>query len=68
MFIYSNITMPYGCTMDFRYIVPTIMFGMIFIVYGIKDTKYERNVSRLIYVFAIMSVIFELTYMQYLNI
>ena len=68
MFIYSNIAMPYGCTMDFRYIVPTIMFGMIFIVYGIKDTKYERNVSRLIYVFAIMSVIFELTYMQYLNI
>lgn len=64
MFIYSNITMPYACTMDFRYIVPTILFGMVFIVEGIKDTKYEKNVSGVIYFFAILSVVFELTYMK----
>ena len=68
MFLYSNITMPYACTMDFRYIVPTIMFGMIFIVEAIKETKYERAVSSVLYAFAIVSVIFELTYMQNLSI
>lgn len=64
MFIYSNIAMPYACTMDFRYIVPTILFGMIFIADGIKGTKYERAISSVIYLFAILSVVFEIIYMQ----
>lgn len=64
MFIYSNIAMPYACTMDFRYIVPTILFGMIFIAEGIKGTKYERAISSVIYLFAILSVVFEVIYMQ----
>lgn len=64
MFIYSNIAMPYACTMDFRYIVPTILFGMIFIAEGIKGTKYERAISSVIYLFAILSVVFEIIYMQ----
>ena len=64
MFIYSNIKMPYACTMDFRYIVPTILFGMIFIAEGINGTKYERDVSYIIYLFAVLSVVFELMYMQ----
>ena len=68
MFIYSNITMPYACTMDFRYIVPTILFGMIFIVEGIKGTKCEKIVSCMTYLFAILSVIFELMYMQNLSV
>ena len=64
MFLYSNIKMPYACTMDFRYIVPTILFGMIFIAKGIKGTKCERVVSASIYLFAVLSVVFEVIYMQ----
>ena len=64
MFVYSNIKMPYACTMDFRYIVPTILFGMIFITEGIKYMKCERVVATSIYLFAFLSVIFELAYMQ----
>ena len=37
MYLYSNFTMPYGCTMDFRYIVPTVFFGMIFIVNKMEE-------------------------------
>ena len=64
MFLYSNIKMPYACTMDFRYIVPTILFGMIFIAEGIKCTKCERVVATSIYLFAILSIVFEVIYMQ----
>lgn len=31
-FISMNIKLPYGCSMDFRYMVPTIFIGMYFIV------------------------------------
>ncbi len=64
MFLYSNIKMPYACTMDFRYIVPTILFGMIFIAEGIKGAKCERVVATSIYLFAVLSVVFEVIYMQ----
>ncbi len=30
-FIIFNITLPYGCTMDFRYIVPTLLAGAYFL-------------------------------------
>ena len=68
MFIFSNITMPFGCTMDFRYIVPTILFGIVFIAKGIEDTKFVKSVSIVVYLFAVMSIIFEMTYMRYLTI
>lgn len=64
MFLYSNITMPYACTMDFRYIVPTCFFGMIFIAEGIKGTKCENVVSSVIYLFEILAVVFEVTCMK----
>ena len=67
MYLYSNLTMPFGCTMDFRYIVPTIFFGMIFIVNKMEDKSYNK-VTALITTFAVVSIIFELTYMQYLSI
>ena len=67
MYLYSNLTMPFGCTMDFRYIVPTIFFGMIFIVNKMEEKNYNK-VTTLITIFAIVSIIFELTYMQYLSI
>ena len=69
MFIYSNIKMPYACTMDFRYIVPTILFGMIFITEGIKkDSECEKAVSSIVYVFAVLAVVFEIIYMQNLSV
>lgn len=67
MYLYSNLTMPFGCTMDFRYIVPTIFLGMIFIVNKMEDKSYNK-VTTLITTFAVVSIIFELTYMQYLSI
>lgn len=67
MYLYSNLTMPFGCTMDFRYIVPTVFFGMIFIVNKMEDKSYNK-VTTLITTFAVVSIIFELTYMQYLSI
>lgn len=64
MFLSSNISMPYACTMDFRYIVPTCFFGMIFIAEGIKGTKCENVVSSVIYLFEILAVVFEVTCMK----
>ena len=68
MFVYSNIKMPYACTMDFRYIVPTILFGMIFIADGVKGTKCEKAVSCMVYLFAVLAVVFEVIYMQNLSV
>lgn len=71
MYMYGNITMPYGCTMDFRYIVPTILIGMIFIVKDISKEKknlYYKLINSTIILFAMLSVIFELTYMKILSI
>ncbi len=36
-FVYFNIKYPFGCTMDFRYIVPTVMTGAAFL-----GLLYER--------------------------
>lgn len=70
MYLYSNLSMPYGCTMDFRYIVPTILFGGLFIVEDEKNqTKlYEKIVNITTIIFAILSILFELTYMSQLTI
>lgn len=70
MYLYSNISMPYGCTMDFRYIVPTILIGSIFMIENMreKNKRYGKIASTMIITFAILSVIFELTYMSYLSI
>lgn len=70
MYIYSNFSMPYGCTMDFRYVVPTIFLGMIFIEQAIenKAKNYYNGISCITILFSICAVIFELTYMQYLYV
>lgn len=47
-FISMNIKLPYGCSMDFRYIVPTIFTGIYFIVLQLKKIKNEAK-NRLIY-------------------
>jgi hypothetical protein len=66
--------MPYGCTMDFRYIVPTIFTGMMFIIINMMSFKKSKNYvlkNRVIYglvtIFLILSVIFETMYMEMLK-
>lgn len=67
MYFYGNKTKPYACTMDFRYIVPTIFFGMLFIVTNFKTKEYKTIVS-IIGLFCMLSIIFELTTLSVLNI
>lgn len=31
LFLYSNVKYPYGCTMDFRYLAPTVLPGAVFL-------------------------------------
>jgi 4-amino-4-deoxy-L-arabinose transferase-like glycosyltransferase len=48
MFISFNIKYPYGCTMDFRYIVPTLLVGSVFIgmLYEmLGDEEWERRLK-----------------------
>lgn len=47
-FITMNIKLPYGCSMDFRYIVPTIFIGIYFIVLQSKKLQNEAK-NKLIY-------------------
>lgn len=42
-----NIELPYGCTMDFRYIIPTLFVGFLFIGFELKNiekSKYKNIV------------------------
>lgn len=75
VYAYSNMLMPYGCTMDFRYIVPTIFTGMMFIIINLM--KFNKNnfyiwkyriIYGLVITFSIFSIIFETTYMRWLGI
>ena len=69
MYMYGNVTKQYGCTMDFRYIVPTILLGMLFIINICKESKkYYKIVSSMVILFAIVAIIFELTYMSTLHL
>ena len=70
IYIYGNIKMPYGCTMDIRYIVPNIFIGMFFIAQSL-ERKSKNNVIdiySIVIMFSALSIIFELTYLDKLNI
>lgn len=41
-FIAFNIRYPFGCTMDFRYMVPTLFTGAIFMAMDINNIKNEK--------------------------
>ena len=46
-YISINLELPYGCTMDFRYILPTLFVGLLFIGFELKNiekSKYENIV------------------------
>lgn len=56
-FIYFNIKMPYGCTMDFRYIFITLFSGSMLIALDLKAAegkKYYEIYSNIIYIFTII--------------
>ena len=42
-FVHFNIQYPFGCTMDFRYIVPTLFVGAYYISLGIYDLPSRRD-------------------------
>ena len=67
MFLYGCFSMPYACTMDFRYIIPTIFLGMIFITQNLKfeQKKQLNSITCVIIIFTILSIIFEMTRMKF---
>ena len=44
-FILFNVRYPYGCTMDFRYIVPTMVIGVIYLGLLLDRWKQKGNAS-----------------------
>lgn len=63
MYLASNDAMPYGCTMDFRYIVPTAFLGMAFIaeVFQKESMASQVAVKTLTYIFVTLSIVSETT-------
>lgn len=58
-FLYFNIKMPYGCTMDFRYIVPTALLLSIFLVDYLDRTEhllFRRFTICTCYFFSLLSI------------
>lgn len=41
-YITMNIKLPYGCTMDFRYIVPTLFVGAIFVGFELENIRKKK--------------------------
>lgn len=56
-FILMNIKLPYGCSMDFRYIVPSIFVGAYFIVEYLKSIKKATKREMLELFFVIFSIV-----------
>ncbi|MGI5999444.1 MAG: ArnT family glycosyltransferase [Candidatus Merdisoma sp.] len=44
-----NIRLPYGCTMDFRYIVPTALIGAVFLGIYVEKCVREPNLFRRVF-------------------
>ena len=66
-FILFNVQYPYGCTMDFRYIVPTAVIGAIYLGLLLERWKQNGNVytkilsivcSVFVALFCVVSVLF----------
>lgn len=58
-FIYFNLKKPYGCTMDFRYIIPTVFFLIVFLAQYLDTTKhalFKKFIIYTCYLFVLLSV------------
>lgn len=52
-FVFFNMKYPFGCTMDFRYIVPTLLTGVVFMMLTVDELekKYPKIWKRLSFPF-----------------
>lgn len=41
-YLMMNIKLPYGCTMDFRYLFPTILIGALFVVFALDNFRRKK--------------------------
>lgn len=60
-YIYGVFSMPYGCTMDFRYIVPTAFLGIILMYIDLDESQNEKYYKIYRNIIYILSVIFIIT-------
>ncbi len=44
-FIYFNVKYPFGCSMDFRYVVPLFFIGVVFIGLGLQKVNQSNRFS-----------------------
>ncbi len=44
-YITMNIKLPYGCTMDFRYMVPTLFVGAIFVGFELEKIQRKNKIK-----------------------
>ncbi len=42
-FVYFNLKYPFGCTMDFRYIVPLFFIGVVFFAFGVQKASTKES-------------------------
>ncbi len=56
-FVFFNIKYPFGCTMDYRYMVPTCMIGAIYIGIAMEDIREkDKPILRIVYAFSIAAI------------
>ena len=55
-FVLFNVQYPYGCTMDFRYIVPTVLIGAIYL--GLWLDRWKQNGKAIAKIFSIVCLVF----------
>ena len=49
-YVFTNIKIPYGCTMDFRYILPVLIAGITFIGFELqKIGRKHKMISNIMY-------------------
>lgn len=58
-YLAMNMKLPYGCSMNFRYLLPTIFIGAIFICFNLdyyrrKNIKLERNLYKALFMGSII--------------
>lgn len=57
-YIAFNLSYPYTCTMDFRYLVPNVFTGMIFLVLGLERLRENEKLNNLSKFFEYLIIIF----------
>ncbi len=59
-FVYFNISYPFGCSMDFRYIVPLLFGGIVFsgVAIGAADSSESVVLNKLSFCFKAVAVVF----------